>query len=197
MVERVQATFKKELYRYLRHKRNNRYIDDLQKLVDSYNATPHRSLNYVAPNDVNKENEADIWAYMFLKKTGSKKTRKITPFCFRVGDYVRISYLRHLFRKSYEQQFTTELFKIKKRWRIQGYPFYKLSSWDGKETIQGNFYKTDLTPVDASDTDKLFFIEKLIRKKIINGQLHYLVRWEGYPMRMNSYVLASEIKTLA
>ena len=197
MVERVQATFKKKLYRYLRHKRNNRYIDDLQKLVDSYNATPHRSLNYVAPNDVNKEKEADIWAYMYLKKTGSKKTRKITPFRFRVGDYVRISYLRHPFRKSYEQQFTTELFKIKKRWRIQGYPFYKLSSWDGKETIQGNFYETDLTPVDASDTDKLFFIEKLIRKKIINGQLHYLVRWEGYPTRMNSYVLASEIKTLA
>ena len=30
LVERSQATFKKKLYRYLRHKRNNRYIDDLQ-----------------------------------------------------------------------------------------------------------------------------------------------------------------------
>ena len=88
-------------------------MDDLEKREDSYNATAHRSLNYVAPKDVNKENEADIWAYMYLKKKGSKKSRKITPFRFRVGDYVRISYLRQPFKKSYEQHFTTELFKIK------------------------------------------------------------------------------------
>ena len=75
-------------------------------------------------------------------------------------------------------------------------PSCKLSSWDGKETIQGNFYEVDLTVVDVSDTDKLFFIEKVIKKKTINGQLHYLVKWEGYPTKMNSYVLASEIKTL-
>lgn len=66
-VERVQRTFKFLLWRFLRHKRNYRYIDDLQRLVDNYNATPHRSLNYVAPKDVTKENEADLWAYMYLK----------------------------------------------------------------------------------------------------------------------------------
>lgn len=54
-VERVQRTFKLLLWRYLRYKRNFRYIDHLQQLVDNYNATPHRSLNYTAPKDVTTE----------------------------------------------------------------------------------------------------------------------------------------------
>lgn len=196
IVERVQLTFKRRLFRYLRYKRSYRYIDDLQNLVKNYNATPHRSLNYVAPKDVNRDNEADLWAYMYLTKKGRKLPKQIAPFRFKVNDYVRISYLRHPFRKSYEQQFTTEIFKIRKRWRIQGYPVYKLSSWDGKELIKGNFNEADLTLVDASATENLFYIEKIIKKRKINGKLHYLVKWEGYPSSMNSYVLASDIKTM-
>ena len=80
----------------------------------SYKATTHRSLNYVAAKDVNKENEVDIWAYNYVFKEDRKQeVKKNHSFRFGVGDYVRISYLRHPFRKSYEQQFTTELFKIK------------------------------------------------------------------------------------
>ena len=75
---------------------------------------------------------------------------------------------------------------------FRGYPLLQVIIL----AIQGNFYEVDLTVVDVSDTDKLFFIEKVIKKKTINGQLHYLVKWEGYPTKMNSYVLASEIKTL-
>ena len=51
-VERVQRTFKLLLWRFLRHKRNYRYIDDLQRLAENYNKTPHRGLNNVAPKDV-------------------------------------------------------------------------------------------------------------------------------------------------
>jgi hypothetical protein len=33
----------------------------LQEIVKSYNATPHRNLNSMAPKDVNKNKEADIF----------------------------------------------------------------------------------------------------------------------------------------
>ncbi len=56
-VEMVQRTFKTLMYRYLRKKRNYRYIDDLQHLVG----------NYVAPKDVSKENEADCGHICTLK----------------------------------------------------------------------------------------------------------------------------------
>ena len=72
-VERVQRTFKLLLWRFLRHKRNYRYIDDSQRLVDNYDATPHRSLNHIAPKDVTKENEADLWAFVYLKKPEGEK----------------------------------------------------------------------------------------------------------------------------
>ena len=54
-VERVQRTFKVLLWRYLRHKRSYQYIEDLQKLVDNYNAKAHRNLNFIAPKDVTKK----------------------------------------------------------------------------------------------------------------------------------------------
>lgn len=110
-VERVQRRIKSLLWRYLGKKRNYRYIDDLQNVVDNYNATSHRSLNYVAPKDVTKKNDASLWAYMYLKRSKSTKTKP--RFKFSIGDFVRISYLKEPFRRSYQQQYTTEIFKIK------------------------------------------------------------------------------------
>lgn len=38
-------------------KETYKYIDVLQKIVDSYNHTPHKSLGEVTPASVNKNNE--------------------------------------------------------------------------------------------------------------------------------------------
>ena len=96
IVERSQRTFKAMLYRMMRQNRSYRYIDRLQELVSNYNSTGHRSLNYLAPKNIDKTNEVDVWANMFLKKSKSKpKTSKKTykpPIKFRKGQYVRISY---------------------------------------------------------------------------------------------------------
>ena len=166
-VERVQRTFKVLMYRYLRKKRSYRYIDDLQKLVNNYNNTPHRSLNYIAPANVTKEKEADLWAHMYLKKTG--KTRKnAAPFRFKVGEYVRISYLKEPFRRSYQQQYSTEIFKVKQRYRHQGVPVYKLSDWNDQE-IKGTFYNAELNKVDKN-ADSLFYIDKVLKRRKRNGK---------------------------
>ena len=58
VVERVIQTIKNMMYRYFTE--NQRFVDVLQDIVDSYNVTPHRSLNNIAPKEVNKDNEADI-----------------------------------------------------------------------------------------------------------------------------------------
>ena len=68
----------------MRQKRTYRYINDLDKLTANYSSTPHRSLNYLAPRDVNKKNEADVWAFMYLKpNTKSRRRRK--PRFWKVG----------------------------------------------------------------------------------------------------------------
>lgn len=194
-VERVQRTIKLLLWRYLRYKRNYRYIDHLQQLVDNYNETPHRSLNYTAPKDVTKLNEADLWAFMYLKKSQKgKQKRRIPSFKFKVDDLVRISYLKHPFRRTYQQQYTGELFKVAKRYRKQGIPLYKLKDWND-EPIIGNFYAAELSKVSA-DSETLFLIEKVIKKRKRNGKVELLVKWLDYPSSMNSWVSEDSVQTL-
>ncbi len=64
------------LYRMMKKKRSYRYMDDLNDIVANYNASPHRSLNYLTPNEVNKENEADVWAHVYLNKSKSSDKKK-------------------------------------------------------------------------------------------------------------------------
>ena len=45
------------LYRYLNRNKTRKYLDVLPKLIETYNATPHRSLNNIAPKDVNGERD--------------------------------------------------------------------------------------------------------------------------------------------
>ena len=60
--ERVQRTIKTVLYRMMRQTRSYRYIDNLEDIVNNYNNAPHRSLNGLSPNEITKDNEADVWA---------------------------------------------------------------------------------------------------------------------------------------
>lgn len=191
IVERSQRSIKGILYRMMRQRRNYRYIDDLNKLVDNYNATPHRSLNYLAPNDVNKENEADVWVHMYLKKTKTKrksktKTKYKPPLKFKKGQLVRVSFQKRPFVKSYMDQFSTEVFKVVSLQLNQGIPMYKLEDLKG-EAIKGFFYNSELSAVDK-DESSLFFIEKILKKRKRQGKLQYFVKWEGYPKSFNSWV---------
>ena len=79
------------MYGFSTSKRNHRHLEKLQDIVKTYNATPHRNLNNIAPKDVNNKNEASLWAFMSLKpkKVTTKKKQK---FHFEINDYVRISH---------------------------------------------------------------------------------------------------------
>lgn len=103
----------------LRHNRSYRYIDHLQDLVRNYNR--HKSLYGLSPKQITKQNETYMWAKMYLKP---KKFPKTPPrFKFKAGDFVRISNMKQPFRRAYQQQFTSEIFKIVYRQSKQGILF--------------------------------------------------------------------------
>ena len=83
--ERVIQTLKSRIYRYFTKNRSKRYVDVLQDLVQSYNETPHKSLGNVAPKHVTKVNEADVWAYQYLKPAKTKGAKR-KPFHLKVND---------------------------------------------------------------------------------------------------------------
>lgn len=193
IAERVQQTIKNRMYRYFTRKRSHRYIDVLQDIVNSYNSTPHRSLNGIAPKDVTKENESDIWAYMFLKP---KKTRKrITPFTFKIGDLVRLSHENKPFDRSYNEHFTREIFKISKRMYMQGIPMYKVKDFQN-EDIKGNFYASELLKVHKN-ADELWFIEEKIKKRKRKGQVEWFVKFDGWPKKYNQWIPEKDITDIA
>ena len=190
--ERVIKTIKTMLYRYFIKHRTRKYVNILQKLVQTYNETPHRSLNNIAPKNVNSKNEADVWAKMYLKPSKGKK--KIL-FHFNIGDFVRISHTNAQFQRSYYEQYSKEIFKIKTRFRMQGIPMYKIKDFLDKD-IKGNFYESELLKV-FKDENELWIIEKKIRKRKRNGEIEWWVRFEGFSDAFNQWIKAKDIKDLS
>lgn len=186
--ERVIKTLRQQIYRYLTDHRTYRYINKLQNLVSSYNATPHRSINNIAPKDVNENNSADIFAYVYLKPKPIKSIRK---FHFKVGDFVRLSHLNMIFERSYDEHFTREIFKIRKRTRMQGIPVYQIQDFHD-QPIKGIFYAPELALVNK-DESSLWYIEKKIKKRVKNGQIQWLVKFEDWPDSYNQWIDEKEI----
>ena len=192
-IERTQRTLKEKLFRMMRHKRTYRYIDELQNVVASYNATPHRGLSGMAPDDVNKKNEADVWAQMYLKK--SRKSIPKPTFQFKNGDLVRISFTKQPFQRAYQEQYTTEVFKVARRIIKQGIPMYKLNDLKG-ENIHGLFYTAELQKVNK-DENSLWFIQRILKKRKRKNTLQYFVEWQGFPKAFNSWIDADDLKDVS
>ena len=190
VVERSQRTLKGMMYRMMRQKRSYRYIDYLDQIVASYNASPHRSLHYLAPKQVSKINEANVWASLYLKTTpkSKRKSKHVNKSFakFKKGQLVRVSFQKRPFVKSYDDQFSTEVFKIFSSKFIQGIPMYALQDLQG-DKIKGHFYNSELLAIDK-DADNLWFIEKVLKQRRRGGKLQYFVKWDGFPKKFNSWI---------
>ena len=193
------------MYRYFTKNQTYRYIDNLQQFADSYNRTPHRSLNFIAPINVNNDNKVDLWAFMYLKQN-KNQLKKIKPiktsrkqssnvYAFKMNDMVRISHLKITFQRSYDEQWTSEIFKINSRMRRQGIAMYTLKDFLG-ELIKGNFYESELQRVQKNE-ETLWHIEKVISKRKRGGHVECLVKWKNWPKRFNSYVRQDMIKDIS
>ena len=81
-----------------------RYIDVLQDLVQSYNNTPHRSID-MAPSQVSSQNQEQVWQRLYGHD--GKGVPKL-----RVSDRVRISKYKGKFEKGYAVNWSYEMFTI-------------------------------------------------------------------------------------
>ena len=103
---------------------------------------------------------------------------------------VRISYLKRVFNRGFNQQWTDEIFKIKARMETKPYT-YKLQDFDGDD-ISGTFYEPELVKVTPTK-NPVYRIEKVILSRKVRGKVQYLVKWQGWPNKFNSYVSKKEL----
>lgn len=116
---------------------------------------------------------------------------KNVKFRFKLNDLIRLSHLKHNFRRGYNQQFTGEIFKIAKRFHLQGIPMYKVKDFN-QELIEGDFYENDLQKVDKEE-DSLWLVEEIIKKRKRKGLTEVLVKFESWPEKFNQRVKESDI----
>ena len=198
IAERVIRTLKNKLYRLFHKLGSYRYIETLQKVVEGYNKSKHKSLHNHAPADVTKNNEALIWDFMYNSEPKKlpaiasyqfSKSRAI--FKFKIGSYVRLSYVRYNFQRDYQQKWTTELFKISERFMKENIPLYKVVDLNDSP-ITGSFYEFELSKV--SKLFEYFKVQSILKTRNRKGKKEHLIKWQGYPDRFNSWVLASDVK---
>ena len=178
VVERFNRTLKGLMYRLFTAYNTKRYIDFLDPLVEIYNTTLHRSIG-MAPDQVNEDNEEEVWNRLYQSKLLPKPKSKAPTF--KVGDVVRISRKRHTFHKSYLPQWSEQLYRVS---RVVSHPAlttYRIKEWDDTP-ISGTYYAEDLQKV--TKMDDVFRVEKILQYR---GNA-VKVRWVGHlSMIVGSY----------
>lgn len=185
IVERWNRTLKTKMWKFFTFMGSHRYIDALQLLVDAYNNSIHRTLG-MKPNQVTAENQRQVWEILY-----GTKNKKQKPFSFEVGEKVRISKAKVVFRKGYKASWTDEVFFIKERLRRGVDPVYRLKDFGG-EPLLGTFYEYELQKIIKTDQD-FYSVDEILKTRGRGDKKEYLVHWRGYNSKYDSWVSAKDI----
>lgn len=179
IVERVNRTLKNIMWRQFTIQGNYKWLDILEKIVQNYNNTVHRTTGY-KPNSVDSKNAQEILSnsYSHLKTVDPKKPK------LKVNDFVRISKHREAFDKGYTPNWSSEIFQIQKI-QLTNPTTYLLKDYNNEE-VQGGFYEEELQKVKYPD---VYLVEKILKQK---GDKVY-VKWLGFGNSNNSWILKNDI----
>jgi len=163
--------------------RNTRnWIGMLTDLMKAYNNRIHLSIGMTPLQASQQENAQQVINYGRYRVMPKSKQK------FSLGDKVRISRIKADFEKGYLPNWSEEVFtvhKVKKTTPIT----YRLKDSFG-EVLDGSFYNEQL----QKTTQEIYRIEKVIRKKKINGVQHGLVKWMGHNKKFNQWIPVKDLQ---
>lgn len=149
MAERVIQTIKKRIARFLRDPINcgKKWTDALPNCTEDYNNTPHDAFNYrwspasIRPKDI-KELHRLLYPHLFDRRVVGRKKGAL-----KIGDLVRISEEKKTFRRGFNVQFSSKLYRIRQIIR-KPMPIFRLETHeDDPRPVPGIFYREQLSPV--------------------------------------------------
>ncbi|KAJ1138774.1 hypothetical protein NDU88_005155 [Pleurodeles waltl] len=186
VVERFNRTLKSKMWRYFTANNTYRYVDVLKAFIDVYNATYHRTIK-MAPVKVTRDNSLTVWRTVY----GGRLTQKVKKPDLKEGAHVRVSKLKGVFTKGYQQTFSDEIFIVESVQFKEGVYIYRLKDYAGEE-VSGVFYTEELQEVPY-DPNRVYRVEKVLKRKGSGARRQALVKWRGWPEKFNSWVLASSL----
>jgi len=184
VVERFNRTLKEKMWKRFTAENTRNWINMLDKLMNDYNNRYHNTIKMTPTEASKKESENEVLNTQgFIDRTTKKHK-------FKVGDRVRISRLKGLFEKGYLPNWSEEVFKIVEAKDTNPFTYILKDTQD--EVIAGSFYTEEL----QHTSQEVYRIEKVLRKKKINGVEHGLVKWLGYNEKFNEWIPVKDIEKI-
>jgi hypothetical protein len=165
IVERFNRTLKTKMFRYFTHIGEHKWVDQLQKFVDAYNNSIHRTIG-TTPNKAHV-NSLQAFQSQQRRLKHVKKRQK-----FKIGDYIRVSRTKYTFEKGYTANWSEEIFIIYSVDTKYMPYMYTLHDLNGEE-VEGRYYEAELQKVKLPE---VFAIEKILKRQ--KGKA--LVKFLGY-----------------
>lgn len=179
VVERFNRTLKNMMWRRFTAENTRNWIDMLDKLLLRYNNSVHSTIRKT-PTEASMPTSGPALGPLQLDFSTQKPK-------FSVGDKVRISRLKGVFEQGYLANWSEAIYTVHEVKRTSPIT-YILKDMHG-EIVTGGFYTEEL----KKSNQEVFRIEKVLRKKKINGVEHGLVKWLGYDESFNEWKPMSEI----
>jgi hypothetical protein len=168
-----------------------KYLNRLDDLLESYNSRWHRSID-MSPNDAYKQENRDrVLSVLNKKRYGPIALKRKEQARFKVGDTVRLKIHPEAFKKGHTEQFTGEMFKVRRIVNNLPITQYEVENYAGTETIRGLFYDSEMQLC----SNPVFKIEKVIkRRRLKNGKVLSLVKWLHFGDEHNEWINQSDIE---
>lgn len=183
VVERFNRTLKEMMWKRFTAENTRKWIDMSDKLLHEYNNRLHSTIGMTPVKASLKENEMTVLQNIINKTKVASRTKAK----FKVGDKVRMSRTKALFEKGYLPNWSEEIYIIEKVQKTNPVT-YKIKDLLG-EVIEGSFYSEEL----QKTSQELYRVEKIIRKKKIDGVEHAFVKWSGYSDKYNQWIPLSDL----
>jgi transposase InsO family protein len=203
MAERANRTLKERLYRYFSEKQTKKWVDIIQPLVASINASPNRSIGGLAPDHAHlfTRQLRRYFQRIYERKTESVN-KKAPPL--KIGQPVRVERSKDIFQKGYKPTFSDEIFTIF-RVRPTAPTTYGLVNSEG-ERIKGWFYREDVCPVftavattKSNQNKRKWEVARIVARKMVDftqeGPTEMLrVKWKDLGPEFDSWIPAHAIE---
>lgn len=131
IVERYIRTLKSRIWRHFTRTKTKRYLGVLPDIVAAINNSTHRILGR-PPVSITNSNQNAVW------KSQQPEPEKAV---FKIGDVVRITKEKDIFKKGYMENFVHEMFTIERVLTKRSPVVYKLAD------VDGIFYKEELQKI--------------------------------------------------
>lgn len=152
IIERFNRTLRDKISKYQTFKNSKRFVNVLDDLVKSYNATVH-SITGLRPDQVNLSNEAALKLKLYgdddpVKLDSTNQIESIR-FKFKIGDYARMVIDKTAYEKGSTANWSKEIYIIDEL-KPTAPPQYVVKTLKGKR-LDWSYYAEELQHVSPDD----------------------------------------------